>query len=92
MPEKFIEGFVVTDIYKKPWTLGKPIGQGGFGLIYLANRGESQMKRADDAEYVVKIEPKDNGPLFCETHFYINCAKEDDSMHFKINSLISCFT
>lgn len=82
MPEKFIEGFVVTDIYKKPWTLGKPIGQGGFGLIYLANRGESQMKRADDAEYVVKIEPKDNGPLFCETHFYINCAKEDDIKNY----------
>lgn len=31
------------------------------------------------ADYVVKIEPKDNGPLFCETHFYVNCAKEDES-------------
>lgn len=26
---------------------------------------------------MVKIEPKDNGPLFCESHFYVNCAKED---------------
>ena len=35
MPEKFTEGFTINDVYKKPWTLGKPIGQGGFGLIYL---------------------------------------------------------
>ena len=35
MPEKFEEGFVLTDIFKTNWTLGKPIGQGGFGLVYL---------------------------------------------------------
>jgi hypothetical protein len=35
MPEKFDEGFVLTDIFKTNWTLGKPIGQGGFGLVYL---------------------------------------------------------
>lgn len=44
-----------------------------------ASRGESRVKSDDVAEYVVKIEPKDNGPLFCETHFYGNTAKEDDS-------------
>ena len=35
MPEKFDEGFILKDIFKTSWTLGKPIGQGGFGLIYL---------------------------------------------------------
>lgn len=29
-------GEVMTDILKKRWILGAPIGQGGFGLIYLA--------------------------------------------------------
>jgi hypothetical protein len=37
------------------------------------------VKRLQDVENVIKIEPKDNGPLFCEIHFYLNCAKEDNS-------------
>jgi vaccinia related kinase len=92
MPEKFEEGTNLKDIFKGHWTLGKPIGQGGFGLIYLANRGENnKVKHADDAHYVVKIEPKDNGPLFCETHFYINCAKEEsrNTLFFLSNNLSS---
>lgn len=35
MPERFDEGTNLKDILKGHWTLGKPIGQGGFGLIYL---------------------------------------------------------
>jgi len=38
MPEEFSVGFVLRDVYKKPWCLGKPIGQGGFGLIYIGNQ------------------------------------------------------
>jgi len=83
MPEQFDAGTVLNDIYKKPWCLGKPIGQGGFGLIYTASRGESQPKDSDDAEFVVKIEPKSNGPLFSEIHFYTACAKEDESTFFE---------
>lgn len=49
---------------------------------FKAQKGESRIKNSDDAPYVVKIEPKGNGPLFCETHFYGNCAKEEDSMRF----------
>ncbi len=37
MPEKFEDGFSLKDIFKTTWTLGRPIGQGGFGLIYLGN-------------------------------------------------------
>lgn len=82
MPEQFTAGFVLLDIYKKPWCVGKPIGQGGFGLIYAANKGESQNKNSEDADYVVKIEPLANGPLFSEIHFYTACSKEDDLKKF----------
>jgi hypothetical protein len=35
MSENFKEGLAIDDIYKNSWTLGMPIGRGGFGLIYL---------------------------------------------------------
>ena len=38
MPEEFSVGFVLRDVFKKPWCLSKPIGQGGFGLIYIGNQ------------------------------------------------------
>lgn len=30
------EGTVLTDLMKQQWKIGKPIGSGGFGLIYLS--------------------------------------------------------
>lgn len=30
-------GEVLTDLQKKSWKIGKPIGSGGFGLIYTGN-------------------------------------------------------
>ena len=39
----------------RDWTIGKPLGQGGFGAIYLVQLGEH--KKVDDgAEYVVKVD------------------------------------
>lgn len=35
LAEEFPPGEVLTDVGKKSWKLGAPIGQGGFGLIYL---------------------------------------------------------
>lgn len=35
LPKPLPEGFVLSDSQKKKWRLGKVIGQGGFGLIYL---------------------------------------------------------
>lgn len=32
-----------------------------------------------DARYVVKIEPHNNGPLFVEMNFYIRAARKDTS-------------
>lgn len=35
LPKPLPEGFILADTEKKKWKLGKIIGQGGFGLIYL---------------------------------------------------------
>lgn len=35
LAEQFAAGEVMTDLSKKEWKLGLPIGQGGFGCIYL---------------------------------------------------------
>lgn len=37
LAEEFPPGEVLTDTVKKAWKLGSPIGQGGFGLIYLGS-------------------------------------------------------
>ena len=45
LAEEFPPGEVLTDTGKKAWKLGAPIGQGGFGLIYL---GKSGWRSEDD--------------------------------------------
>jgi len=70
------EGMVLTDMTKRQWRVGKPIGSGGFGLIYLTHLNQDGPVR-DNAEYVMKLEPHDNGPLFCELHFYQRAAQPD---------------
>lgn len=35
LPIPLPEGFVLRDTQRKHWRLGRIIGQGGFGLIYL---------------------------------------------------------
>uniref|UniRef100_A0A8C8CJZ5 non-specific serine/threonine protein kinase n=1 Tax=Oncorhynchus tshawytscha TaxID=74940 RepID=A0A8C8CJZ5_ONCTS len=76
LAEEFPLGEVLTDTSKKSWKLGAPIGQGGFGLLYLANDNSSKTVGAD-APYVIKVEPSDNGPLFSELKFYMRAAKPD---------------
>ncbi|KAM9341757.1 serine/threonine-protein kinase VRK1 isoform 2-T3 [Symphorus nematophorus] len=76
LAEEFPPGEVLTDTGKKAWKLGAPIGQGGFGLIYLANENSAKPVGAD-APYVIKVEPSENGPLFSELKFYMRAAKPD---------------
>ncbi|XP_036449620.1 serine/threonine-protein kinase VRK1 [Colossoma macropomum] len=76
LAEEFPPGEILTDTAKKSWKLGAPIGQGGFGLLYLASNDTSKAVGAD-APYVVKVEPSDNGPLFSELKFYMRAAKPD---------------
>uniref|UniRef100_G3PIA5 non-specific serine/threonine protein kinase n=1 Tax=Gasterosteus aculeatus aculeatus TaxID=481459 RepID=G3PIA5_GASAC len=76
LAEEFPPGEVLTDTGKKTWKLGAPIGQGGFGLIYLADEDCGKPVGAE-APYVIKVEPSDNGPLFSELKFYMRAAKPD---------------
>uniref|UniRef100_A0A8C4FH94 non-specific serine/threonine protein kinase n=1 Tax=Dicentrarchus labrax TaxID=13489 RepID=A0A8C4FH94_DICLA len=76
LAEEFPPGEVLTDTGKKAWKLGAPIGQGGFGLLYLADENSAKAV-GEDACYVIKVEPSDNGPLFSELKFYMRAAKPD---------------
>ncbi|EDL97591.1 rCG27695, isoform CRA_b [Rattus norvegicus] len=76
LAEQFAAGEIITDMSKKEWKLGLPIGQGGFGCIYLADTNSSKPV-GSDAPCVVKVEPSDNGPLFTELKFYQRAAKPE---------------
>ena len=82
------EGEVFTDLIKKQWKTGKPIGSGGFGLIYLASPNEGKPV-GQDAHYVLKVEPHANGPLFCELSFYMRTAKPEMVEAWKSKKKIS---
>jgi len=77
MPEHLDPGTQLTDLAKKQWILGKTVGTGGFGEIYLATEGGKGEER------VVKIEPHENGPLFVEMHFYLGAGKPDHLAEYK---------
>ncbi|CAD5123044.1 DgyrCDS11423 [Dimorphilus gyrociliatus] len=77
LPPPIPEGEILTDNQKKQWKVGNAIGSGGFGLIYLASSDIEKKVTTSTAEYVLKIEPVGNGPLFCEINFYIKAAKKD---------------
>ncbi|XP_033622666.1 serine/threonine-protein kinase VRK1 isoform X2 [Fukomys damarensis] len=76
LAEHFAAGEIITDMSKKEWQLGLPIGQGGFGCIYLADANSSKPV-GSDAPCVAKVEPSDNGPLFTELKFYQRAAKPE---------------
>ncbi|XP_062933945.1 serine/threonine-protein kinase VRK2 isoform X2 [Cynocephalus volans] len=74
LPVPLPEGKVLDDTEGKQWVLGKMIGSGGFGLIYLAFPTN---KPDRDAKHVIKVEYQENGPLFSELKFYQRAAKKD---------------
>lgn len=74
LPDPIREGELLTDIAKKTWRLGRSVGLGGFGEIYLAS-DDTRKPVGQDAKYVIKVEPHKNGPLFVEMNFYIRVAK-----------------
>ncbi|KAM9651666.1 serine/threonine-protein kinase VRK1 isoform 5-T5 [Morphnus guianensis] len=77
LAEVFALGEVLADTSRKEWKLGVPIGQGGFGRLYLADVNSSKLV-GSDAPYVAKVEPSQNGPLFTELKFYMRAAKPDE--------------
>ncbi|XP_036291275.1 serine/threonine-protein kinase VRK2 isoform X2 [Pipistrellus kuhlii] len=74
LPDPLPEGKVLNDMEGKQWVLGKMIGAGGFGLIYLAFPTNKPDK---DARHVIKVEYQENGPLFSELKFYQRAAKKE---------------
>ncbi|XP_054431392.1 serine/threonine-protein kinase VRK2 [Pteronotus mesoamericanus] len=74
LPVPLPEGKVLDDVEGNKWVLGKMIGSGGFGLIYLAFPTN---KPDEDARHVIKVEYQENGPLFSELKFYQRAAKKE---------------
>ncbi|KAG5319401.1 VRK1 kinase, partial [Pseudoatta argentina] len=75
LPAQLPAGEILTDITQNKWRLGNTIGYGGFGDIYLASN-DITLPVGQDAKYVIKIEPHNNGPLFVEMNFYIRAARK----------------
>ena len=80
----------LQDNVKKTWVIGDKIGEGGFGTIYIARGAD---------EFVIKVEPTNSGPLYCELNFYIQNAKQNmlqafmkkhSLTHLAVPKYISC--
>ncbi|XP_015585800.1 serine/threonine-protein kinase VRK1 [Cephus cinctus] len=89
MPEPIPKGEIFTDMGQKKWIIGSSIGVGGFGEIYCAASYMEQS--AKNYNYVIKVEPHGNGPLFVEMHFYMRNAKADDIEAWKKKKKLSLF-
>jgi len=77
LPDPLPKGEILIDACKQKWRLGKSIGLGGFGEIYLASLvGEAG--QSSEEKYIIKVEPHTNGPLFVEIHFYLRAGKESE--------------
>lgn len=90
LPDHIPEGTIVTGTNKKQFRLGKSIGLGGFGEIYLVSEDISRAV-GDDATLAMKIEPHENGPLFVEMNFYIRSAQPQMVEEFKKNRNLKSF-
>ncbi|TSK22709.1 Serine/threonine-protein kinase VRK2 [Bagarius yarrelli] len=82
LPCPLPEGWIVTDTEKRNWRLGKIIGEGGFGLIYLAS-DHVEFPVTEATDYVIKVEYHENGPLFSELKFYQRAAKSESIRKWK---------
>lgn len=71
---------ILCDIAGSQWRIGAPVGAGSFGEIYLASNDISKPVDKNNANFVTKIEPHSNGPLFVEIHCLLNVNKEDGSL------------
>ncbi|XP_022909287.2 serine/threonine-protein kinase VRK1-like [Onthophagus taurus] len=75
-------GQILTDITGKQWKLGRTVGIGGFGAIFLAS-DDIKNDVNDNCKYVAKVETHSSGPLFVEINCYIRIAKEEYINEYK---------
>jgi len=78
LPDKLPVGLILKDLRGHQWVLGKSVGLGGFGEIYSAVSLDGVT-----GEFVVKVEPFSNGPLFVEINFYLRSAKREAVKEYK---------
>ncbi|XP_063708494.1 uncharacterized protein LOC134837103 isoform X2 [Culicoides brevitarsis] len=78
LTRELVDNTILTDLTQKQWRIGKPIGKGSFGEIFLASDDTSRPVTTETAKYVAKIEPHSNGPLFVEIHCLLSTAKATD--------------
>ncbi|NWW86941.1 VRK2 kinase, partial [Rhynochetos jubatus] len=89
LPVPLPKDMILKDTEGKVWRLGSQIGQGGFGLIYLASP-QTHVPVEDDAVHVIKVEYLENGPLFSELKFYQRAAKQEHIRKWMHLKKISC--
>lgn len=75
------QGEILTDLNGKKWKLGKAIGVGGFGEIYLASDNLNDDFKSN-SQYVAKVEVHTSGPLFVEINCYLRIAKPEMSKYW----------
>jgi vaccinia related kinase len=56
-------------------------------LFFFVASSDIMLPVGQDAKYVVKIEPHNNGPLFVEMNFYIRTARKHMSKQYIYNDL-----
>ncbi|NXE75705.1 VRK2 kinase, partial [Cochlearius cochlearius] len=89
LPVPLPRDMILKDTEGKSWRLGSQIGQGGFGLIYLASP-QIHVPVEDDALHVIKVEYLENGPLFSELKFYQRAAKQEHIRKWMNLKKLSC--
>nr|XP_046210763.1 serine/threonine-protein kinase VRK1-like [Oncorhynchus gorbuscha] len=67
---------------KKPWRLGRIIGQGGFGLIYSASQ-EVDTPVGEDSNFLIKVDYHVDWPLFSELKFHPRETKPENMLMLK---------
>ncbi|KAI5743927.1 hypothetical protein M8J77_023881 [Diaphorina citri] len=88
LPDPIPHGEVLTDTKNGQWKIGRSIGFGGFGEIYLASEykhnyyGRHEVTDTN-SKYVIKVEPHSSSTLFVEMNFYLRVATEDKVNEWK---------
>ena len=78
LPPRLPTGLIMSDLTRRSWRLGDPIGSGGFGQIYSASPDSGAASgSAAGAQYVIKVEAHASGPLFSEMHCYHRVARAE---------------
>jgi vaccinia related kinase len=84
LPNNIWEGELLMDTANNQWRLGKLIDDGGFGEVYLASSNIYEPVNSD-AQYIVKLEPYDNGSLTTEINCYRRMAESAMMDEWKVS-------